>query len=61
MVFHLSQQMKAGQRPRIFKHGEQKRDFVYVKDIVQGASARSKRRRAEFTILAPGRRARSTN
>ena len=28
--------MTAGQRPRIFKHGEQQRDFVYVKDIVQG-------------------------
>jgi ADP-L-glycero-D-manno-heptose 6-epimerase len=37
MVYHLSKQMKAGQRPRIFKHGEQKRDFVYVKDIVQGS------------------------
>jgi ADP-L-glycero-D-manno-heptose 6-epimerase len=36
MVYHLSQQMKAGKRPRIFKHGEQKRDFVYVKDIVDG-------------------------
>src|SRR5213595_4204629 len=36
MVYHLAQQMKAGQRPRIFKHGEQKRDFVYVKDIVEG-------------------------
>jgi ADP-L-glycero-D-manno-heptose 6-epimerase len=37
MVYHLSRQMKAGQRPRIFKHGEQKRDFVYVKDIVDGS------------------------
>jgi ADP-L-glycero-D-manno-heptose 6-epimerase len=37
MVYHLSQQMKAGQRPRIFKHGEQKRDFVYVKDVVEGS------------------------
>ena len=37
MIFHLSKQMKAGQRPRIFKHGEQKRDFVYVKDIVEGS------------------------
>ncbi len=37
MVYHLSQQMKAGQRPRIFKHGEQRRDFVYVKDIVDGS------------------------
>jgi ADP-L-glycero-D-manno-heptose 6-epimerase len=34
MVYHLAQQMRAGQRPRIFKHGEQKRDFVYVKDAV---------------------------
>jgi ADP-L-glycero-D-manno-heptose 6-epimerase len=37
MVYHLSKQMKVGQRPRIFKHGEQKRDFVYVKDIVAGS------------------------
>src|SRR6516165_3839802 len=36
MVYHLAQQMKAGKRPRIFKHGEQKRDFVYVKDAVEG-------------------------
>jgi ADP-L-glycero-D-manno-heptose 6-epimerase len=36
MVYHLSQQMRAGQRPRIFKHGEQQRDFVYVKDVVDG-------------------------
>ena len=37
MVYHLAQQMKAGQPPRIFKHGEQKRDFVYVKDAVEGS------------------------
>jgi ADP-L-glycero-D-manno-heptose 6-epimerase len=37
MVYHLSKQMKSGQRPRIFKHGEQKRDFVYVKDAVDGS------------------------
>ncbi len=36
MILHLSRQMTEGYRPRIFKHGEQKRDFVYVKDIVQG-------------------------
>lgn len=36
MVYHLSKQMRAGKRPRIFKHGEQKRDFVYVKDVVDG-------------------------
>src|SRR5712672_2573741 len=37
MVYHLSRQIKAGQRPRIFKHGEQKRDFVYVRDVVEGS------------------------
>jgi ADP-L-glycero-D-manno-heptose 6-epimerase len=37
MIYHLSKQMKTGQRPRIFKHGEQKRDFVYVKDVVEGS------------------------
>jgi ADP-L-glycero-D-manno-heptose 6-epimerase len=37
MVFHLANQIKAGHRPRIFKHGEQQRDFVYVKDIVEGS------------------------
>ena len=36
MVYHLWQQMKRGERPRIFKQGEQQRDFVYVKDIVAG-------------------------
>jgi ADP-L-glycero-D-manno-heptose 6-epimerase len=37
MVLQLSRQMKSGQRPRIFKQGEQKRDFVYVKDVVEGS------------------------
>jgi len=37
MIYQLSRQMKSGQRPRIFKHGEQQRDFVYVKDIVEGS------------------------
>jgi ADP-L-glycero-D-manno-heptose 6-epimerase len=37
MVYHLAQQMNAGKRPRIFKHGEQKRDFVYVRDAVEGS------------------------
>jgi ADP-L-glycero-D-manno-heptose 6-epimerase len=32
MVYQLYLQMKAGKRPRVFKFGEQKRDFIYVKD-----------------------------
>jgi ADP-L-glycero-D-manno-heptose 6-epimerase len=35
MIYHLARQMKSGQSPRIFKHGEQRRDFVYVKDAVE--------------------------
>jgi len=35
MIFHLYNQMKAGNRPRIFKFGEQKRDFIYVKDVAR--------------------------
>jgi len=35
MVHRLARQMRSGQRPRIFTHGEQKRDFVYVEDVVQ--------------------------
>ncbi|MBI2607140.1 MAG: ADP-glyceromanno-heptose 6-epimerase [Deltaproteobacteria bacterium] len=35
MIWHLSQQIKAGKNPRIFKRGEQLRDFIYVKDAVK--------------------------
>jgi ADP-L-glycero-D-manno-heptose 6-epimerase len=35
MIWQLSQQMLEGKRPRIFIDGEQKRDHVYVKDVVR--------------------------
>jgi ADP-L-glycero-D-manno-heptose 6-epimerase len=35
MIYQLGQQMKSGSRPRIFKSGEQKRDFVSIEDVVQ--------------------------
>lgn len=35
MVWQLTQQIKSGKRPRIFKWGKQKRDHVYVKDVVR--------------------------
>ncbi len=34
MIYQLAQQMKGGKNPRVFKFGEQKRDFVSVEDIV---------------------------
>lgn len=36
MAYQLYKQMRAGQRPRVFRYGEQNRDFVYVKDAVAG-------------------------
>ena len=35
MVCQLAGQMLAAKRPRIFKWGEQRRDFIYVKDVVE--------------------------
>jgi len=34
MIGQLARQMRAGKRPRIFYDGEQKRDFVYIDDVV---------------------------
>ncbi len=60
MVYHLSRQMTTGQRPRIFKHGEQLRDFVYVKDIVQGCLRAFEANESGIYNLGSGR-ARSFN
>ncbi|HWY41048.1 MAG TPA: ADP-glyceromanno-heptose 6-epimerase [Chthoniobacterales bacterium] len=60
MVYHLAQQIKAGQRPRIFKHGDQKRDFVYVKDIVEGSMLALEARESGIYNLGSGQ-ARSFN
>jgi ADP-L-glycero-D-manno-heptose 6-epimerase len=60
MVYHLSKQMKAGQCPRIFKHGEQQRDFVYVKDIVAGSIRALEAKRSGIFNLGAGK-ARSFN
>lgn len=35
MVWQLYLQMKEGEKPRVFKYGEQKRDQVYIKDVVR--------------------------
>ncbi len=35
MIYQLAMQMKSGKKPRLFKWGEQKRDFVYIEDVLQ--------------------------
>jgi ADP-L-glycero-D-manno-heptose 6-epimerase len=34
MIYQLAQQMRKG-NPKLFKYGEQRRDYIYVKDVVQ--------------------------
>lgn len=34
MIHQLAKQMRAGKQPRIFTAGEQRRDFVYIDDVV---------------------------
>ncbi|GHV03435.1 ADP-L-glycero-D-manno-heptose-6-epimerase [Campylobacterota bacterium] len=35
MILQLGLQMLSGKKPKLFKWGEQKRDFVYIEDVVQ--------------------------
>ncbi len=54
MIYNLAQQIRAGQRPRIFKFGEQQRDFVYVKDIVQGCLRAAQAKQSGIYNLGSG-------
>jgi len=33
MIYQLYLQVRSGKQPRVFKYGEQQRDFIYVKDV----------------------------
>ena len=35
MIHQLAVQMRSGRRPRIFTAGQQRRDFVYIEDVIQ--------------------------
>ena len=35
MVYQIAKQMLQGKRPKLFKYGEQKRDWVYIKDVIK--------------------------
>jgi ADP-L-glycero-D-manno-heptose 6-epimerase len=35
MIHQLAKQMRSGKRPRVFTAGQQKRDFVYIDDVIQ--------------------------
>ena len=52
MIYQLAQQILAGKCPRIFKWGEQRRDFIYVKDVV--AATLKAREARQSTIVNVG-------
>lgn len=57
MTYQLFLQMKAGKKPRIFKYGEQKRDFVYVKDVVEATiRARESKQNTVLNVKPDARR-----
>jgi len=35
MIYQLAVKMLRGEKPRLFKWGEQRRDFVYIKDVIK--------------------------
>lgn len=55
MIYQLAHQMLAGKRPKIFKFGEQKRDFVYVKDVVEATILASQAKSSTVVNVGTGR------
>nr|CAX68965.1 ADP-L-glycero-D-manno-heptose-6-epimerase [uncultured bacterium] len=60
MIYQLYQQMLQNKQPRIFKYGEQKRDFIYVKDVARLTVAALKAKRSAIINVGTGQ-ARSFN
>ena len=55
MIYQLAGQMIAGKRPRIFKWGEQRRDFIYVKDVVSATLAAREAKKNTVLNIGTGR------
>lgn len=55
MIYHLVRQMKSAARPRIFKMGEQKRDHIYVNDVVEATILAVKAGRSGVYNVGTGR------
>ena len=60
MIWQLSQKLLRGDRPKLFKWGEQRRDFVYIEDVIQ-ANLKALAPRASGVYNVGSGRARSFN
>lgn len=54
MIYQLALKMMEGHRPRIFKWGEQKRDHIYVKDVIEATLLAHKARESTVMNLGTG-------
>ena len=54
MIYQLARQIRAGKRPRIFKYGEQKRDFVYIADAVEATLLAAEAQRSGIYNVGSG-------
>ena len=54
MIYQLALKMMEGHRPRIFKWGEQKRDHIYVKDVVTATLMAHKSKESTLMNLGTG-------
>jgi len=55
MIYQLGLQIRQKRRPRIFKNGEQRRDFVHIDDIVDGLLLASEKGKNSVYNLGSGR------
>ncbi len=55
MILQLYEQVKSGRNPRLFKHGEQMRDFVYIRDVVAANLAALEAPRSGVCNVGSGR------
>ncbi len=55
MIYRLAMQIRMGKRPRIFKGGEQRRDFVYIKDAVDATLLAADANRSGVCNVGSGR------
>ncbi len=54
MIYQFAQQMRKG-NPKLFKHGEQKRDYLYVKDAVRANMLALKAKESCIVLCGSGK------
>jgi ADP-L-glycero-D-manno-heptose 6-epimerase len=55
MIYQLAAQIRGGRRPRLFEYGEQRRDFVYIRDAVEATLLAARAGHSGVYNVASGR------